>query len=149
VITANPARTLAGPWRETQVRVVCAAQLLAVAAVLIATAGSAHTASFDEQTNWLTVAVAGLALAVVVSAAWLLHGRRRLVRRRAGLTTSIAVAFDRPAAGPGVHLAPVATAQMSHYHRETCQLVRGKGAEPASVIEHRRAQRTPCAVCRP
>jgi hypothetical protein len=146
---ANPARTLAGPWREAQLRVVCGAQLLAVAAVVVAAAGSAYTASFDEQTNWLTLAVAGLALAVVVSASWLLHGRRRLVRRRAGLTTSIAVKFDRPVTQPDVDLAPVASPQMNHYHRENCQLVRGKSVEPASVIEHHHAQRTPCAVCRP
>jgi hypothetical protein len=145
----SAARALAGPWRTAQLRVVCLAQLLAVAVMVIATAGSSHTASFDVQTKWLTLAVAGLALAVVVSAAWLMLGRRRVVRRRAHLSNTVAAAFDRPAAGPGAARAPVATPQMSHYHRENCQLVRGKDARPASVIEHHRAQRTPCAVCRP
>lgn len=142
-------QALTGPWRTAQVRVVCLAQLLAVAVVLIATAGSSHTASFDVQTRWLTLAVVGLALAVMVSAAWLLLGRRHVVRRRARLSRAVAMAFDRPTAEPGAALAPVATDQMSHYHRDVCQLVRGKDARPASVIEHHRAQRTPCAVCRP
>ena len=146
---ADPAQALAGPWRTAQLRLVCVAQLLAVAAVVVATAGSAYSASFHEQTNWMSLAVAGLALAVTVSAAWLLLGRRRLVRRRVRLSASIAAALDRPVAEPDAARAPVAAPQMSHYHRENCQLVRGKHTEPASVIEHHRAQRTPCAVCRP
>ena len=145
----SSAGTLIGPWRSGQLRILCGAQVLAVAAVAIATIGATNTASFDEQTDWLNLAIAGIAFAALTAGAWLQLGRRRVIARRGRVAGSLAAAIDRPVAQGAGAFAPVATAEMSHYHRETCQLVRGKGAAPASVIEHHRAQRTPCAVCRP
>jgi hypothetical protein len=141
-------RTL-GPWRAGQLRVACLAQLLALAVVAVASVGVIHTAGFDEQTDWLNVAIAGVALAAITAGAWLQVGRRRVVARRTRLATANASVLDRPIARDAATPAPVATPAMSHYHRESCQLVRGKGAAPAPVIEHHRAERTPCAVCRP
>ncbi len=146
---ASAARALAGPWRAPQVRIVALAQAVAVVVVVVAAVGSARTGSFDEQTDWVVLGITGLAFAVVVSAAWIQLGRRTLVRRRTRVARSVAAVFDRPAATGGADLTPVATSQMSHYHRESCQLVLGKDAVRASVIEHHRAKRTPCAVCRP
>lgn len=142
-----PARA---PWRPAQVRVVVVAQLIATALVLLAANRSARTGSFEKQTDWVVFGVAGLAAAGVVSAVWLRAAQRRVAIRRARLVRTTDEAFHRVgAAAETDHFAPVAAPSMSHFHRAGCQLVRGKDVRPASVIEHRRAQRTPCAVCRP
>jgi hypothetical protein len=137
-------------WRGAQVRVVIVAQVIASALVLLAAYKSARTGSFDEQTDWVVLGVAGLTGAALVSTIWLRYVQRRLVMRRARLVRTTDNTFARIGSTTDADdLAPVASRSMSHYHRSGCPLVRGKDVAPASVIEHHRAQRTPCAVCRP
>lgn len=138
------------PWRVAQVRVVVVAQVIATALVVLAANRAARTGSFDEQTDWVVLSVVGLAAAGVVSAAWLRTAQRRVAMRRARVLRTVNEAFRQVGADADAgDFAPVASPSMSHFHRAGCQLVRGKDVRPASVIEHHRAQRTPCAVCRP
>jgi hypothetical protein len=137
-------------WRGVQIRIVVGAELIATAVVGFAAYKSTRTGSFSQQTDWVTVGVGGLAAAGLLSAIWLLRGRQRVARRRSILVDAANLAFAP--AGAAVEtdeFGPVASESMTHYHRAGCQLVRNKSVRAASVIEHHRAKRTPCAVCRP
>jgi hypothetical protein len=137
-------------WRGAQVRVVVIVQAIASALVLVAAHQAARTGSFNEQTDWVVLGIAGLAGAALVSTVWLRYAQRRLAIRRARLVRTATATFGRVGMTDDAEdVAPVSSSSMSHYHRAGCQLVRGKDVRPASVIEHHRAKRTPCAVCRP
>jgi hypothetical protein len=149
VTTAAAPRAV--PWAPAQLRTVMLAQILATALVAVAAYKSAHTGTFAEQSDWVVLGIAGVGGAGIVSTAWLLTTKRRVLRRRRRLVAAVQGTFE-PVGSARVEaegFGPVAGASMSHYHRAGCQLVRGKAVEPSSVIEHHRAKRTPCAVCRP
>jgi hypothetical protein len=142
-------RRPAALWAQGQFAGLCLAQAGAAALVLTASLGTGRTGHLSTQTSWVAVGVAGIAVAAVSAAVWVLSGNRRLVRRRIRLSAAVGHTF-RPRIVPGIETEePVAGPTMSHYHRRDCQLVRGKDARPATAAAHQRAQRTPCAVCRP
>jgi|GEM_PF-6527618 len=143
-------RRLPGLWAHGQLAGLCLAQAVAVALVVLASIGSGHTGHLSTQSRWVAVGVSGIAVAALSATVWLMLGNRRLIRRRTRLRASVVRTFGRRAVASAEHEAqPVAGETMSHYHRRDCQLVRGKNARPAPVLAHTRANRTPCAVCRP
>jgi hypothetical protein len=133
-------------------------------AVLLAWAGSSSTPVVGRQAAWGAVGVAGTFGVAAASVLWVVTLRGAVARRATELRTAILLGKDvRIGAGPvtaghPVPRAPgsgepvaalVATATMVRYHRPDCRLAAGKGVEPAERVEHERAGRAPCGVCRP
>jgi hypothetical protein len=123
----------------------------------------AGEATFSQQIGPADAAVAGLLLAGIGNAAWLLKGRRAIGERRRLLLPDVT-------ADPGVRrvvpvpvraddLLPnaadptallVAGEGMERFHRPGCALTRGRsGFVEMTRHEHERAGRRPCGVCRP
>jgi hypothetical protein len=103
----------------------------------------------DRQVGWVILAIAGLALTVVTSISWLLVARRRIGQRRALYADQMLLVYTDSSQQLDDRNVLVATAAMTHYHLPSCQLVRGKSSRSDSLSSHQRAQRSPCAVCRP
>lgn len=139
----------AGPWQQGQLAGLCLAQAVALVLVILASVASGRTGHLSTQSAWVAVATAGLAVAGVTGAGWVLSGNRRLVRRRVQLSRETVRTFARRESPGDNDAQPVAGANMSHYHRRDCALVRGKDVRAEPVLVHGRAGRTPCAVCRP
>jgi hypothetical protein len=125
----------------------------------------AGDATFSQQVGPADAAVAGLLVAGVGNATWLLKGRRALGERRRSLlpdlppreaaSTEVAdeaapsrTTDETPAVTePGLL---VAGEGMQRYHRADCALAAGRTEwTAASRVEHESAGRRPCGVCRP
>ncbi len=146
-MTLHQAATDSVLWSPRQLRGVGLAHLLAIAIVQVAAYQTRNSSSFSEQSDWAALAVMGLLVTGVASAAWLLSRRRLVGRRRARLSRSAAAAFPTPSAQVADDSLRVATSVMTLYHRSDCLLVQGKGAIAAPAVDHQRSRRTPCAVC--
>lgn len=86
-----------------------------------------------------------------MNTAFLLGGRRSLLRRRAAwLTGRQRRSADRPGARSALIADSfVAGPAMGRYHRPACILVSGKGTESLPRAAHEAARRVRCGVCRP
>ena len=124
--------------------------VVAVAGLLLALSwwGAAEEVRLARQFRWVAAGVVSIIVLGVVSATWILEGRRAVSRRR---RRWMAEQRRRLAAAAPVTAAPalVAGERMTRYHRPGCDLVAGKVLSAASRVEHERAGRRPCGVCRP
>jgi hypothetical protein len=118
----------------------------------------AGDASFGQQIGPANVAVAGLLVAGVGNATWLLKGRRALGERRRALLPDFTAPVTRrriseaPAeADAPAHLEVyMAGDGMERYHRAGCPLAAGRvGWTTMTREQHEDAGRVPCGVCRP
>ena len=120
-----------------------------LAALLLALSwwGAAQEVRLARQFRWMAGGVMSIVVLGVVSATWILEGRRAVSRRRRRWMAE----QRRRLAAPPVTTAPVLVAgeRMTRYHRPGCELVAGKAASVASRREHERQGRRPCGVCRP
>lgn len=132
-----------------RVRLLYLVHAVALVLVGVAALGTSNTGDFSEQTNWTALAILGLLGGGLASTGAVLTGRREVGRRQAKLARTIAGAFERASTPDTADASRFATPPMSHYHREDCPMVRGKGPVAASIAQHQRAERTPCAVCEP
>lgn len=136
-------------FKPRRVRLLYLVHAVALVLVGVAALGTSNTGDFSEQTNWTALAILGLLAGGLASTGAVLAGRREVGRRRAKLARTIAGVFDTASTPETADVSRFATPAMSHYHREDCPMVRAKGATSASISEHQRAERTPCAVCEP
>jgi hypothetical protein len=122
----------------------------------------AGEASFGQQVGPADAAIAGLLVAAVGNASWLLKGRRAVGERRRALLPDVEPAPVAPVhvGGTGSFVVEpesasetdrfVAGAGMERYHRADCALASGReGWESLTRDEHKAAGRRPCGVCRP
>ena len=125
------------------------AVVVALAGLLLALSwwGAAEEVRLARQLRWVAGGVMSIVVLGVVSATWILEGRRAGSRRRRRWMAE----QRRRLAAPPVTAAPtlVAGERMTRYHRVGCELVAGKAASAASRLEHERQGRRPCGVCRP
>jgi hypothetical protein len=116
--------------------------ILAVVAWFLA----ANEDTLDGQVPWVSLAVAGFALAAYADLTWLLQARFAIVQRRVRLLPGdvprppvAAVADGTIVGGPG----------LVRFHRPSCPLAAGRAwptlARHDAVDEGRR----PCGVCKP
>jgi hypothetical protein len=132
-------------------------------AVAVAWYVCAGESTFSQQIGPADAAVAGLLLAGIGNAAWLLKGRRAIGERRRLLlpdvtvdpgvrrVVAVPVRVDDPWPSSVDDTAlPVAGEGMERFHRPGCALTRGRsGFVEMTRHEHERAGRRPCGVCRP
>jgi hypothetical protein len=106
--------------------------------------------------RWLATSVCGLVVAGIGNGLWVSRGRRRLAQRRHQI-----LAFHRPpkrGAGnrrtmhsprPVVEPLLVTHRESTRYHREGCELVRGREVIHGSRVELETQGCLACAVCEP
>jgi hypothetical protein len=102
----------------------------------------------------MNVAIISLVVASAASIGLLLAGRRAIGLRRQALLGEPAVAAPvavHVSEQPAPHLAAalVGGAGLLHFHRADCAMAVGRGWAAASAVQHGRAGRTACGVCRP
>jgi len=131
--------------------VVAGGYVLAGAALVSAWRGASGATQVHNQIVWATIGVVAVGLAAGSELWWLLRGRRAVGRAqreliealpRIGDDTGVLAAVDRPAP-------VVAGAAMTHYHRPSCLLVRGKTVNELTAAQVARTSRRPCDVCHP
>lgn len=126
--------------------------LVGAGLLVAATLGAGGEQELAGQLGWLTLAVAGLVVALLADAAVLLGGRRRLARVAAQLTpvarplTGVAVR----GAGPVKPPEPVVVgSSAAYYHRPDCPLVAGKPVSAFRPTAQVNASPRACGMCRP
>lgn len=147
-------RLPAEPWSGRDL--VRAVQYLLLTAVLLGTAwyGASDTTDFVHQVYWVVLGIGATALLSFGALMFVLDGMREIRRRRLALMQDLDSALS-PAqpltpVGHVEHEHAVAASLMTHYHRRSCPLVRGKAiphvGPPATHVD---AGRVPCGVCAP
>lgn len=146
-----PTRTTV-PWTSSDATTAFVMTMLGAGAVSVAWWGASGTGRLDRQVMWTVVAVLGLIVIGVASFTWLLSGRRAVALRRENLLDDV----DRFVSPFGVRTSTsvdgmrfLTIAGSQRYHREGCQLVRGKDAArlpgDGSALDGLR----PCEMCEP
>jgi hypothetical protein len=142
------------PWDVSALVGTGGAMLIGLALVVTGWVGASGEVVIDDQFAWLNFAVAGVVLAGVAGALWIMQGRRAVGRRMhvllAPRPADDVPAFPGAESRAGRDDAFVAAAAMTRYHLPSCLLARGKplhATGPGSF--HRREGRRPCELCLP
>lgn len=153
-VTGRPLGSV--PWGDREVIRLGVASAVGLVAIGVSWFGTSGSADTGHQALWLNIGVAGLVIAALSNAGWLLHGRRQVGRRRAELIAlQPAPAESRAEAAAGRPVLPleetltmpldgVRVPGQRVVHRPDCPLVAGKAAEPVNAGEG-----PPCGVCVP
>ena len=141
-------RSPLAPWNRAQAIVLVVVVVLAAFMLGLSWWGAAEEVRLGRQFRWVAGGALSIVVLGVVSATWILEGRRAVSRRR---RRWMAEQRRRLAAAAPVTAAPalVAGERMTRYHRSGCDLVAGKTLAKASRLDQERAGRRPCGVCRP
>ena len=140
------------PWTTSDlVRLIIP---VAVGAVVVALAwnGVSTRAQLDDQKGWITIGVAGFAMAAAGQMVWIQRGRRAVTVHAARIQDDVAalVAQRSRPVPPTVRAdGLVAAAGMRHFHRPDCPIAAGGGWRPEPRGAHEAAGRTPCGICTP
>jgi hypothetical protein len=139
-------------WRRADLVVLAGAVGAGLILLGVGYWGVSGTRVFDDQVGAARLAAAGVLVAQAGFVWSVTRGRRALgCRLRSALParTGDVAAPSGPSTGGTRSAGPLATADMTRYHRDDCAFVVGKAAGAAPVAEHERAGRRPCGVCRP
>jgi hypothetical protein len=141
-------RSSLAPWNRAQAIVLVVVVVLAAFMLGLSWWGAAEEVRLARQFRWVAGGVLSIIVLGVVSATWILEGRRAVSRRR---RRWMAEQRRRLGAVAPVSAVPalVAGDRMTRYHRTGCDLVAGKSLIAASRLDHEREGRRPCGVCRP
>lgn len=143
------------PWSGRHLIGLAVAYTVALLLVGVGTYGAGGTGDQDEGVRWLAVSVAGLVIGGVANGLWLSWGRYRVA-----VTRHVLVGAHRPAprwtSGRTSVVGPVSAAELpvthpesTRYHREHCELVRGRQLSRAAREQHEAQGRHACEVCEP
>jgi hypothetical protein len=138
----------AEPWTSGHTRAVVAGYVLAAAALTSAWRGASGATHVRDQIVWATIGAVAVGAVVGAELWWLFIGRSTIGQAQRLLLVEIGRedAAAQPLAAND-RLAPVvAGSTMTHYHRPTCLLVRGKVVRQVSAA---RTELRPCDVCGP
>jgi hypothetical protein len=149
-----PAKSAPIPWTESDVLRLCTTSAVVLIGIVTSWYGGSGSASTGTQALWFNIGIAGLVIASLGNALWLLRGRGAIGLRRAKLVSlevSQGPAVETESASASVAddtltmpLGVVRTEGMRHLHRPDCPMVRGKTVEPADPGDG-----VPCGVCQP
>ena len=110
------------------------------------------SASLDDQTGWVVIAVVGVGIGAFGMSTWVRAGRRTVCDRRElvlrqveELTTAAGSMSTDPC--DGVALVTYPNAQ--RYHRADCLLLQGKQVQPLSGRSKAPKATLPCEMCAP
>jgi hypothetical protein len=138
-------------WTPAERTWVLGLDALGFILVLVGAYGAGGTRDLGSQTPWITVAMAGGGLPVIVHSVGYQLARARIRAASAVILGRVASRPARPvrlAAAPGDQVL-VAGPRMRLYHRSDCPFVADKTTRPSSRSGHEAAGLAPCAVCRP
>ena len=132
-----------GPWRTTDLAIVVVGEAIGLAVIFAAWYGTSGQATPARQVPWIAGATAGVILAGIANATWLVRARRVIGQRRVGaLLRPTQVLLDARRVAPAPD-ALVSVPGGRRYHRAACPLVSNKTVVPAVLGDGRR----PCGVC--
>ena len=148
------------PWQAGHLLAGLAVVGFGAVCVLVSWWGASGSARSSDEVAWMNLGVGGLIVIGGASAMWTMVGRRAVGHRQAALTDTlegILVMRGQPGSVGRVKAtkASVQTGAlvwgrgMTHFHSEGCQLVLGKQVRAATLRQHERAGRLPCAMCEP
>jgi hypothetical protein len=138
----------AEPWTAGHTRGVVAGYVLAAVALTSAWRGASGATQVRDQIVWATVGALAVGAVVGAELWWLFMGRSTVGRAQRLLLAELARQDDvaRPVAANDRGAPVVAGSTMTHFHRPTCLLVRGKVVRQVSAA---RTDLRPCDVCGP
>jgi hypothetical protein len=146
-MTTHASRARLGPWRRGNVSSVVSLNGLGLALVVSGWYVAGGQLLLRDQVTGANVAIAGIIVAGAGNAVWLLTGRRALGLRREGIG-ALAQTRHLPRPQPG-RRQPVASDEMTRYHRADCAFATGRAVVARSRKAHAASGRQPCGVCRP
>ena len=138
------------PWTTTDLVRLIIPVVAGAVVVALAWNGVSTRARLDDQTGWITVGVAGFALAAAGQMVWIQRGRRAVAIHAARIQDDVAALIShqsRPQPVTGRAEGLVAAAGMRHFHRSDCPIAVGRGWRPEPRGAHEAAGRTPCGIC--
>jgi hypothetical protein len=166
-VGSNPDSPL--PWNANHLVGAMAAVTVGAVCLLVSWWGASGTWHISLEVAWMNLGLAGAVVIGATMATWVLAGRRALGKRQAivvGAVEGMLLArgsvtpagassttewTSRSSPSSTVHaddsMRLVWALGMRHYHREGCQLVRGKQTRAASLRAHEKAGRRPCGMC--
>src|SRR5438067_727420 len=115
-------------WTSRARATALASNAFGIAAVVLSTIAMSTTHDLSSRVAWCNVAVIGFVLAALGDVLFLTAGRRAIGRRVALLGARLEMEPSRAPTSEGNDPLVVA-ARMTHYHRPTCLLMRGKPAK--------------------
>ena len=137
-------------WRRADIVVLAGSFTAGLLLVAIGYWGVSGTRVLSAQMGSVWLASAGVVVSGTGVAAAVASGRRRLSQRRGVVLPDAADVVLEPGATTSAFTRePVTATGMTRFHRPDCSFVAGKAVTAAPVAEHQKANRQPCAVCRP
>jgi hypothetical protein len=134
-----------GPWRTIDFAIVLLGEATGLAVIAAAWYRTSGQPTPAQQVPWIAGATAGVILAGIGNAAWLVRARRVIGQRRVGaLLRPAEVLLDARRVAPAPD-ALVSVPGARRYHRAACPLVSNKTVVPVALSD----QRQPCGVCAP
>ncbi len=149
-MTSRPAQTVGGPWRLGDAMSLVTLNAVGIALLVTGWFMAGGRLLFHDQVSGANVAIAGIIVAGVGNAVWLLTGRRAVGLRRNVVGVAIEQRYrnrQRPTAAATPKL--VAAKGMTRYHRPDCVFVAERRVTAHKRETHESRGRTPCGVCRP
>jgi hypothetical protein len=146
-----------GGWSSEQVVRTLVATVAGLLMILASAFEANRTTQLSEGLAWLNLGIAGLVVASVGNATWLLAGRESVSFARAALIPNadsvIAVVApllaDRTVSAPSDTDRFVGGDGLARYHRPGCPFVAGRSNGAATRHAHEAAGHRPCEICRP
>ena len=146
VITAK----VSGPWRLGDAMSLATLNAVGIALVLTGWLMAGGRLLLHDQVPGANVAIAGIIVAGVGNAVWLLTGRRAVGLRRNVVGAAIEQRYrSRPRRAAAATPNLVAAKAMTRYHRPDCVFVAERRVTANKRETHEARGRTPCGVCRP
>jgi hypothetical protein len=135
------------PWTQRLFTTVAAANIVALALILIGWYQGSGELTVGAEISWLNLGLTGIGLSMAANGLWLTSARRSIAisRReilplpRPGTPWNMAIDDEPPVVGAG----------MTRYHRPTCVLVAGKTTTSAPATTFDQQGLAPCPTCRP
>ena len=149
-MTTHPAQTVGGPWRLGDAMSVLTLNAVGIALVITGWYLAGGRLLLHDQVPGANVAIAGIIVAGVGNAVWLLTGRRAVGMRRNLVGAAVEERYrSRPRRTAAVATTLVAAKGMSRYHRPDCVFVAERRVTANKRETHESRGRKPCGVCRP
>src|SRR4051794_38744673 len=149
--TTDRANTLVGPWRLGDAMSLVTLNAVGIALVITGWYVAGGRLVLHDQVSGANVAIAGIIVAGVGNAVWLLTGRRAVGLRRDVVGTAVEDRYRSRPRRAAVVATPnlVAAKGMPRYHRADCVFVAERRVTANKRETHESRGRKPCGVCRP
>lgn len=141
------------PWRRSDLHQAITLAVVGAIVVLAGWEGISQTDDFNTQLLWIVVGAAGVIIAGLGAALWLVAGFRNVRARMLALPAETArrvSVLDASSAAPAATVSSgyVTADGMTRWHRVDCPLAAGKQGVRA-IDPMKSPQLRPCGVCTP